>query len=963
MKIEQTNNFEGKKGFEDFSGLLEDENKGFFSKMSGGAKSIFNKAYEGIKKVPVAERMIGKMGIAYNQHWIDSHEKVATKKQVALENTETEINTLSSVRSEMVDAIQTLEQEGVSTTPLQRGLKNIDKKTLKKMGESDKHQSKLEARVDLMTIYTNKRDHIADQAISKYDQKIEPLNLEMQRLALLREKVKMVIEETKRKNEAQRKVLSQLLDKKLRIEEAYRKGGIKDGAGGITGGRISKISAVKELQKVIEQGYDKLHNEEDKLFSKKLEIDIKIAKLERKANPYRDRRENLIRVKENRPIEFGIAQRERSENRDYELDTVAHLKNNLENLYNKDSEDTSEPENMPDELDTQKPENGPRFLSEEEKGMMSGFSEQDIGKKFGENIKWNESGDFGVNIYKEGKLFWKKYHVKMYNRQGEDGYEYVDYKILNKEIIKKEKEAILEANRAMSILSDKENDSFELVINEKEGKVYEINSVPKAEELPAESPELPAASIPEVPAPSTSEASNVATVEKKKKSLRERISSWFSSKKKETKSPETKIDNKDEAAAQEKISLEEQEKKEAERKLREEQEKSGALRASEMDAEYKLKKEQEESDALRASLMDVEKLNLKYPFEWKIYKSTDDDGTPFNSREGTFNLETITGKVEIIILEEQTEWKKSKSAGLKKVLTLGLKDFGKFLVKEKPTWKVSIETNGKDSYPHEFATIEEAAAYAEKIIDDETKIKDEAAAQEKISLEEQEKKEAERKLREEQEKSGALRASEMDAEDKLREEQERSGSIRAKKMEKELRKNAPKKSFSERFPRIAEIFMQRELTEEESRAKDEKDLNIIIEKEIKNDNSERGKIATELSPKTLRSFIDIRRDQTAEEIDLNLKFLSKKTARQIAKSYEASFRFNNPSLKFSEEAAKELIKGNVNIVFGGHANEEVILPDEIIKILAKSKGKIEFSSDSCQHKLDNFREELTKSTD
>ena len=61
MKIEQTNNFEGKKGFEDFSGLLEDENKGFFSKMSGGAKSIFNKAYEGIKKVPVAERMIGKM--------------------------------------------------------------------------------------------------------------------------------------------------------------------------------------------------------------------------------------------------------------------------------------------------------------------------------------------------------------------------------------------------------------------------------------------------------------------------------------------------------------------------------------------------------------------------------------------------------------------------------------------------------------------------------------------------------------------------------------------------------------------------------------------------------------------------------------------------------------------------------------------------------------------------------------
>ena len=60
---------------------------------------------------------------------------------------------------------------------------------------------------------------------------------------------------------------------------------------------------------IVEKG---VRMEKENLAKRKAEINKRIAKVDSKANPYRDKREEFIRIKKGRPIEIKVAPRQRS---------------------------------------------------------------------------------------------------------------------------------------------------------------------------------------------------------------------------------------------------------------------------------------------------------------------------------------------------------------------------------------------------------------------------------------------------------------------------------------------------------------------------------------------------------------------------------------------------------------------------------------------------------------------------
>lgn len=122
---------------------------------------------------------------------------------------------------------------------------------------------------------------------------------------------------------------------------------------------------------------------------------------------------------------------------------------------------------------------------------------------------------------------------------------------------------------------------------------------------------------------------------------------------------------------------------------------------------------------------DKGKEGSRYNFLWQEVRG--DSDLVYTYEEGTFTFEINGKESEVTVYEDKTEWKESK---IKKILSLGLNKSGKEVFKQEPVWRVYINTENEEldqKYPeeYEFETKEKAMAFAEKIIDEGMKIKNE----------------------------------------------------------------------------------------------------------------------------------------------------------------------------------------------------------------------------------------------
>lgn len=276
------------------SAFLSSENQSFWGRMSEGGKKIASQAYEGLYKIPGVNRVVGKMEIAYNQFWIDRHEEKSVEFKNKMDGLGLKSEAFEQSKKEIESVIENLRQQNIpGVESLELKVKVIDQQKINLLNEKDKIQSKFEARENKTKLYTNERDRVADKLIGRYNEKLEPMEKELENLQTCKDQADLVIAVTEVKHKEQIAKLDDIEKRKTQVEEALRRTGMSEK-------EIRKFEAVKTLEGFLSQGRENIRTEKENLARRKAEINAKIAKVDAKANPYRDKREEFARVKEDK---------------------------------------------------------------------------------------------------------------------------------------------------------------------------------------------------------------------------------------------------------------------------------------------------------------------------------------------------------------------------------------------------------------------------------------------------------------------------------------------------------------------------------------------------------------------------------------------------------------------------------------------------------------------------------------
>jgi hypothetical protein len=115
--------------------LLDQQNIGFWEKMSARGKQIISGAYEGIYKTPGVNRLVGKMEIAYNQFWIDKKENKNIELKGKLDALDLRNQAIESTKEQMMQTADMLRDGGIP------GANNIELRSKK----LENKQNKIEA--------------------------------------------------------------------------------------------------------------------------------------------------------------------------------------------------------------------------------------------------------------------------------------------------------------------------------------------------------------------------------------------------------------------------------------------------------------------------------------------------------------------------------------------------------------------------------------------------------------------------------------------------------------------------------------------------------------------------------------------------------------------------------------------------------------------------------------------------
>lgn len=326
---------------ENATAYLGTENQSRFSKMSESAKNLANQAYEGLYKIPGVNRIVGKLEIGYNQLWSDRHEEKAVGFKNKMDDLDLKSNILDETRKEVESTIEEMREENAPRIEsMQLKLKVLDAEKIDLLNKKDKIQSKFESRENKNKLYINKRDAIADKLINRYDEKLKPMEKELERLQSEKDQADLLAAVTEVKHEDRLTKLQEIENKKTRIEETLRKIGTKEN-------KIKRDTAIKILDSILKEGREKIRIEKQNVEEKKAKIDQKTAKADAKANPYRDKRGEFVRVKEGRPVKIDVQTRTREEFDSEKEEVKTHARQEQENVetYTYNSGDSAETKN------------------------------------------------------------------------------------------------------------------------------------------------------------------------------------------------------------------------------------------------------------------------------------------------------------------------------------------------------------------------------------------------------------------------------------------------------------------------------------------------------------------------------------------------------------------------------------------------------------------------------------------
>lgn len=266
------------------------------------SKKVAGAVYDGLYKIPGVRRIIGKMEIGYSQMWINSHEKKGVKAKKDMDDTVKDLQAYNRQKATIESIVERLKLKGMSTESMQLEIKEIERKKTKLLYKKDQAQSKLEEVSEKAKLYTNERDRVADKLLGSYNEKLQPLEARLESLKSGRDTVELQLAWMEKEHKEEAAELAAIKKEKDEMEEGYRMMNLSEK-------QISKKGSIKNLDALLAKGYEKMRADKGELMRKMNEIDKRIAKFDEKAAPSRDKREELIRIKEGRPLKFDVENR------------------------------------------------------------------------------------------------------------------------------------------------------------------------------------------------------------------------------------------------------------------------------------------------------------------------------------------------------------------------------------------------------------------------------------------------------------------------------------------------------------------------------------------------------------------------------------------------------------------------------------------------------------------------------
>lgn len=251
--------------------------------------------------------LLDKMKLFFSERGVRGQKEKVTNLKREVKTADSQIKKLEDARRKAESAIRELEdsltgEEGkkleaagfnvASLQPdsLQTELSDIDDQIEELRNESTAFKEELETEEEKISTYTEKRDAIADRIIGRYNEKLKPIEENLTELKEEKANIDLEIALLRTEHKEPTTILNNLEKQKNQLEKSLRAAGIEEID-------IKNNETLKNLNDMIRQGRKKMRVEMARLDKEKQKIGKKIAKAEKKANSYKNKRREYIRIR------------------------------------------------------------------------------------------------------------------------------------------------------------------------------------------------------------------------------------------------------------------------------------------------------------------------------------------------------------------------------------------------------------------------------------------------------------------------------------------------------------------------------------------------------------------------------------------------------------------------------------------------------------------------------------------
>jgi chromosome segregation ATPase len=276
--------------------FLEDSSKDVkevVSNMSEKAKNIASGIYEGIYQNSVADRIVGRIEMSFNQFWVDTHQAKEEELQEKVAVKKGEVKDWNSKIRSIASSMTELSGLGQDTTSVQKRIEQFEKKKQAVMAKQAALETKVKVRIEKKEAYIGRRNEIADKLIDYYSERITPIEARIHDLNKNVDVLDFDVMADEIRNKERTAKLNEIKEAKEKLAERYL-------AAGMSSFKVHFDKTITQLGRNVRSGEHEVEKEQDKIQRHKIEIEKrkeKIQKVEEKTKPYEEKIDKLEAIK------------------------------------------------------------------------------------------------------------------------------------------------------------------------------------------------------------------------------------------------------------------------------------------------------------------------------------------------------------------------------------------------------------------------------------------------------------------------------------------------------------------------------------------------------------------------------------------------------------------------------------------------------------------------------------------